>query len=202
MAAVTDLSTLPGSPAGPDEPGQPGDDDVHDERGQRGPGGAGLRWGLAAFLTLVLVVAGVLVVLEIASLRPSSEDDRSTVQQQSAAVRAAERFTVQVNTYSGTSMSSYQSSMNSMMTPKFRTDYKKVIDQLASTIKQAKVTSKGTVLASAVASLDEDSASVLVVSDASVKTIYDPNLARHFRWNVSLVRIEGRWLVDDFTPVA
>ena len=89
-----------------------------------------------------------------------------------------------------------------MMSPKFKADYQKVIDQLASTIKQAKVSSKGDVLASAVASVDADSAQVLVVSDASVKTIYDPNLARHFRWEVSLVKIDGTWLVNDFTPVA
>jgi hypothetical protein len=88
-----------------------------------------------------------------------------------------------------------------MMSPKFRADYKKVMEQLSSTIKQAKVSSKGVVLASAVASLDPDSAQVLVVSDAAVKTVTDPNLARHFRWEISLVRIDGTWLVDDFTPV-
>ena len=41
-----------------------------------------------------------------------------------------------------------------------------------------------------------------MVSDASVKTVFDPNVARHFRWEVSLVKINGSWLVDDFTPVA
>ena len=35
------------------------------------------------------------------------------------------------------------------------------------------MTSKGEVLASAVASLDPDSAQVLVVSDANVKTVFD-----------------------------
>jgi hypothetical protein len=40
-----------------------------------------------------------------------------------------------------------------------------------------------------------------VVSDASVKTIYDANVARHFRWQISLVKINGHWLVDDYEPV-
>ena len=57
-------------------------------------------------------------------------------------------------------------------------------------------------LASGVASVDRDSAQVLVVSDASVKTVFDPNVARHFRWEVSLVKINGKWLVDDFSPVS
>ena len=46
-------------------------------------------------------------------------------------------------------------------------------------------------LTSAVASLDADSAKVLVVSDARVKTVFDSNVARHFRWEVSLVKIDG-----------
>lgn len=168
-----------------------------------GPGpGARLRWGVAAALALLVVLALVAVAVEVVSLRPRSAEIRADQAAQSEVVRAAERFTVQVNTYDAGSMDSYQSAMNSMMSPKFRADYRKVIDQLASTIKQAKVSSKGDVLASAVASVDTDSAQVLVVSDASVKTIYDPNLARHFRWEVSLVKINGTWLVNDFTPVA
>ena len=130
---------------------------------------------MAAALALLVVLALVAVAVEVVSLRPRSAEIRADQAAQSEVVRAAERFTVQVNTYDAGSMDSYQSAMNSMMSPKFRADYRKVIDQLASTIKQAKVSSKGDVLASAVASVDTDSAQVLVVSDASVKTIYDPN---------------------------
>jgi hypothetical protein len=39
-----------------------------------------------------------------------------------------------------------------------------------------------------------------VVADANVKTVFD-NRARHFRWDVSLRKVGGRWLVDDFSPV-
>ncbi len=88
-----------------------------------------------------------------------------------------------------------------MMSPKFRASFDKAIAQLAATIKQGKIRSKGEVLASAVASQDSDSAQVLVVSDASAHTIYDPNVARHFRWQISLVKINGRWLVDSYEPV-
>ena len=86
---------------------------------------------------------------------------------------------MEVNTYDAASMDDYQKSMNTMMSPKFQADYKKVIGQLATTIKQAKVRSKGQVLASGVASVDSDSAQVLVVPDASVKTVFDPNVAGH-----------------------
>ena len=165
-------------------------------------GDARRRWGALAVLIAVAVVAAVLVVLEVTTLRPQAASAKTDQESRSAVTRAAERFTVQVNTYDASSMASYQRSMNSMMSPKFKADYKKVIGQLASTIKQAKVRSRGEVLASAVASVDADSAQVLVVSDASVKTVFDPNVARHFRWEVSLVKINGTWLVDDFSPVA
>ena len=161
-----------------------------------------LRWGILAILAVVAVVAAVLVVLEVTSLRPKYDAARTDQQARSAVTRAAERFTVQVNTYDASSMDDYQKSMNTMMSPKFQADYKKVIGQLSTTIKQAKVRSKGQVLASGVASVDSDSAQVLVVSDASVKTVFDPNVARHFRWEVSLVKINGKWLVDDFSPVS
>jgi Mce-associated membrane protein len=170
-------------------------------RPQRAGASPRLRWALAAVLAVVLVVATVFVVLEVTNLRGRAGQDAADQQARSEVVRAAERFTVQVNTYDASSLDSYQKSMNTMMSPKFRADYKKVIDQLVSTIQQAKVVSKGQVLASGISSLDTDSAQVLVVSDADVKTIYDPSLARHFRWEVSLVKIHGKWLVNDFTPV-
>jgi hypothetical protein len=170
-------------------------------RPDQGHPGSRLRWVLVAVLAVVVVLAAVLVVLEVSTLRPRAQQGRAEESARSEVIRAAERFTVQVNTYDASSLDSYQKSMNTMMSPKFRADYKKVIDQLVSTIQQAKVTSKGQVLASAVAGLDSDSAQVLVVSDADVKTVYDPDLARHFRWEVSLVKINGRWLVNDFTPV-
>ena len=173
-----------------------------DPQGTRSPDRTRLRWGILAILALLAVVAAVLVVLEVTSLRPKHDAAQADQEARSAVTRAAERFTVQVYTYDASSMDSYQKSMNTMMSPKFRADYKKVIGQLASTIKQAKVRSKGQVLASGVASVDSDSAQVLVVSDASVKTVFDPNVARHFRWEVSLVKINGKWLVDDFSPVS
>ena len=169
---------------------------------RRAGASSGLRWGITAFLALVALIAIAALVAEVTILRPRYDQATSEQQAQSEVVRSAERFTVQANTYTATSMDSYQRSMDTMMSPKFQADYKKVIDQLASTIQQAKITSKGEILSSAVASLDSDSAQVLVASDADVKTVYDPSLARHFRWEVSLVKINGKWLVDDFTPVA
>jgi hypothetical protein len=147
------------------------------------------------------VVAIVVLVLEVTSLRPRSEQVQADRQAHSAVIRAAERFAVQVNNYDVASIGHYQATITPLLSPKFKGEFAKAMSDIVSSVKQAKMTSKGDVLSSAVASLDPDSAQVLVVSDANVKTVFDTR-ARHFRWEVSLVRINGRWLVDNFTPVA
>lgn len=162
---------------------------------------AGLRWGIAGFLALVAVLAVVALVLEVTSLRPRSEEAQADQQARSDVVRAAERFAVQVNNYDVASVDRYQASITPLLSPKFKGEFQKAMTDIVASVKQAKMTSKGEVLSSAVASLDPDSAQVLVVSDANVKTVFDTR-ARHFRWEVSLVEIDGKWLVDNFTPVA
>jgi Mce-associated membrane protein len=168
-----------------------------------GPGrGARLRWAVTAVLTLLLAAAVVVVVLEVTSLRPRAHQATQDDQQRSAAVAAAERFTVQFNTYDPGSLPGYQKRIKSMLTPKFGADFAQSMDKLSGTITSGKITSKGEVLASGVAEQDTDSAQVLVVADAAVRTVYDKNVARHFRWQISLVNINGKWLVDSFQSVA
>ena len=64
----------------------------------------------------------------------------------------------------------------------------------------AKVQGTGKVLISGIADLDSDSATVLVAHDASVKTTQG-NLQHPYRWTVDLVKVGGKWLVDNFAPV-
>jgi Mce-associated membrane protein len=161
----------------------------------------GLRWALAVVLAVVCVLAAVVVVLEVVSLRPRYDEAQSDAAARSAVIRAAERFTVQVNNYDVDSVDRYQGTITPLLSPKFRDEFEKAMTDIVTCVKQAKMTSKGEVLSSAVGSLDPDSAQVLVVSDANVKTVFDTR-ARHFRWQVSLVKIDGTWLVDNFTPVA
>ena len=41
---------------------------------------------------------------------------------------------------------------------------------------------------------------MLVVHDAAVTTTQG-NIEHHYRWTVDLVKVDGKWLVDDFNPV-
>ena len=164
-------------------------------------GSRGLRWGIAGFLALLAVIAIVALVVEVTSLRPKSEQLDADREARSDVVRAAERFAVQVNNYDVASVDKYQATITPLLSPKFKGEFEKAMTDIVTSVKQAKMSSQGKVLSSAVATLDPDSAQVLVVSDANVKTVFDSR-ARHFRWEVSLVKIDDKWLVDNFTPVA
>ena len=63
-----------------------------------------------------------------------------------------------------------------------------------------KVKGKGKILQSGVADIDGDSATVLVAHDADVSTTQG-DIKHYYRWSVELVKVDGTWLVDDFTPV-
>ena len=159
--------------------------------------GRRLRMAMAMVLVLVLVVAGVVLALSVPRVRAyqAEEHDRADV------VRVAERFTTVANSYDASSIDGYQKRIAPLLTTKFRAEFKKAMGDIVAPAKKAKMSSHGQVLASAVSGIDQDSASVLVVADAKVTTVFQ-TLARHFRWKVSLVKVDGRWLVDDFQPIA
>jgi Mce-associated membrane protein len=155
-----------------------------------------VRTVMAVVLALLLlgsaVAAGVLL--------DKRADVESALDARRDVVRVAERFTVQVNNYDSGSVDDYKASVGAMLSTKFRDEFDQAMEDIVKSVQQAKMDSKGSVLAAGVATVDQDSARVLVAADAGVKTVFDDR-QRHFRWEVSLVRVDGEWLVDDFTPV-
>lgn len=170
---------------------------THAEQDRDRTGSPRVRIVIAAVLALLLVLsaAAIAVILSKRGDVDSSLDARRDV------VRVAERFTVQVNNYDSESVDDYKSSVSAMLSTKFKDEFDKAMADIVKSVKDAKMDSEGKVLASGVASLDQDSARVLVVADADVKTVFDTR-QRHFRWEVSLVKVDDSWLVDDFSPVA
>lgn len=157
----------------------------------------GLRTAMAAVLVLLLVVAVAAGAWGFTKLRSAEAtlDDRADV------VRVAEQFAVSVNNYDASSIDDYKSSVGELLSTKFSAEFDKAMQDIVAQVQEAQMESNGEVLASGVATIDNDSARVLVVADAAVKTVFDDR-DRHFRWEVSLVKVDGEWLVDDFTPVA
>ncbi len=165
------------------------------------PDGTRLSRWVTGFLALVAVAATVLIVVELVVLRPAYDDVQDEQQARADVVRVAQRFTAQINNYDPESIEAYEETITPLLTTKFADEFSTAMEDLVTQVKEAEMTSSGEVLTSAVASVDPDSAQVLVVADATVKTVFDDR-ARHFRWEVSLVKVDGDWLVDDFEPVA
>jgi hypothetical protein len=152
---------------------------------------------MAAVLVLLLVAAVAAGIWGFARLSSAEKE----IDARADVVRVAEQFAVAVNNFDSNSVDDYSSTVSELLSTKFRGEYDKAMEDIVTSVQEAEMESEGEVLASGVATIDDDSARVLVVSDATVKTVFDER-QRHFRWEVSLVKVEGKWLVDDFTPVA
>jgi hypothetical protein len=152
---------------------------------------------MAVVLALLLVVAVAVGIWGFTRLdaAESELDARADV------VRVAEQFAVSVNNYDSASVDDYKAGVSGLLSTKFRGEFDSAMDDILAQVQEAQMQSEGEVLASGVATLDDDSARVLVVADANVKTVIDER-QRHFRWEISLVKVDGEWLVDDFKPVA
>jgi Mce-associated membrane protein len=122
-----------------------------------------------------------------------------TVQHKVVAV--AEQFCLRVDAFDGDHPDEYQKSVTQMLTTK----YKKAFDTEFAAIQKLGIqkgqNGKGTIVASGVGSLDSDCATVLVVHDNTI-TSSAGTTERHSRWTVDLNKVDGKWLVDDFTPVS
>jgi Mce-associated membrane protein len=155
----------------------------------------------AILLAVLVVLALVVLVLELVLLRPRYRAALADQTARADVLRAAERFTAQVNDYDVASIDDYQATVGPLLSTKFRGEFENAMKDVVVSVKETQMASEGQVLTAAVAGVDRDSAQVLVVADADATTVYGPR-QRHFRWQVSLVKVDGTWLVDDFEPVA
>jgi Mce-associated membrane protein len=164
---------------------------------RRGRGlSTGAGWALTGVLALLLVVGVAGVGWGMTEL----DESRENLETRADVARVAEQFTAQVNEYDAGSVDEYKTSVSRLLSTKFRAEFDQAMEDIVASVQQAEMRSRGEVLASGVATVDPDSARVLVVADAEVETVFDTR-QRHFRWEVSLVKVDGRWLVDDFEPV-
>lgn len=124
-----------------------------------------------------------------------SEDTRARV------VATAEQFCLRVDGFDGDDPEGYRESVSALLTTKYKSDFAKEFAQIEQTGLQEGQKGKGTVLASGIQTIDEDSATVLVVHDNTITSAAGTG-KQHSRWIVTLDKVGGRWLVDDFRPVS
>ena len=152
---------------------------------------------VTAVLALVLVVAVAFALFFAAKVRHSDDEQ----QQRAEAVNAASQFALRMDTFDGKDMDSYSKKVQQLLTTKYKSEFDKQFQPFKQVYTQAQAVGTGKVVMSGVASYDDDSATVLVVHDGSVKSKLGQSQVRHQRWTIDLVKVDGRWLVDDFSPV-
>ncbi|HET8602546.1 MAG TPA: hypothetical protein VFM09_01330 [Marmoricola sp.] len=151
---------------------------------------------LAAVLFVVLVVAAAYAVVMYTRVHSFDAEDH----QRADAVAVAEQFALRMDNFDSAHLNRYTSGIEKVLTTKAKAKFDPVFKQFAQVYAQGHVSGKGRVLVSGVGTLDQDSATVLVVHDMTAKSD-SGTLVHHYRWSVSLDRVNGRWLVDDFNQV-
>lgn len=178
------------------------------------------RLGLLVAL-VVLLVGATAVVAYLAATRAVPAlgvgGEQEQIQQEREDVMSrAGQFMLRVNTYGpdeldeNNQMPEYRKSVEELLTPKFAEDFAQGVTAAEQTVAQAGLGRTATVFSAGVSVIDSDSATALVAGsfvnsypnpdeksdDERVETDPAP-----FRVEVKMVKIDGEWLVDDFTPL-
>jgi Mce-associated membrane protein len=128
--------------------------------------------------------------------------DEFAAERQAVLTRASD-FAVTFNTYSSNNKADYQRRVKPLMTTSYYKEFVKITNVMFQVVKDKKQSSGDVkVLSEAVDTIDKDSASAVVAVDAAVhRSDSDQAVARRFRWQISLRKVRGEWLVSEFDSV-
>ena len=174
-----------------------------------------VRVAIAAALALVVAVCVALLIWMSVSDRASADGGLDLPDEREQAMSLTDQFVKRLGTYSpdmvddSGQMPDYREQVREVITPKFAADFDKQVATAEQLVAQGGITRTADVFATAVSSIDDDSARVLVAGaftdsyeqgegDEATTVDQEP---LPFRFLVDLVVIDGEWLVDDFSPV-
>ena len=142
------------------------------------------------------------------------EGDTSQAREREVAMSQAKQFVLRLNTYgpqlldANNAMPEYRELVVEVITPKFATDFEENAALAEQTVAQAGVGRTGEVFSTGASAIDGDSATVLVAGSFTNSYPNPQNPEERidtdslpFRFEVSLKKIDGEWLVDDFVPL-
>jgi hypothetical protein len=165
--------------------------------------------GVVAALLLALGVTGSIVygirdagdTLTTKALTTNSGDPLISDTERHQAVAVAEQFCLRMDGVDGSDPESYVKKVSELLTTKQKTKFTAEFEAFQKLGVDNTLKGTGTILASGLSDIDPDSATVLVAHDSSV-VAKTGTTQRHYRWSVTLRKVGGRWLVDDFTQVS
>ena len=156
-----------------------------------------IRLLIATCVVGVLIGGAGLALPNLVGSRDEFAGDRQAV------VTRASDFAVTFNTYSSDKKPDYQRRVKPLMTSKYYKDFLKITNVMFQVVEDKKQSSGDVrVLSVAVERIDKDSASAIVAVDAQVhRSDSDQAVARRFRWQISMRKVRGEWLVNAFDGV-
>ena len=156
-----------------------------------------IRLLIATCVVGVLIGGAGLALPHLVGSRDEFAGDRQAV------VTRASDFAVTFNTYSSDKKPDYQRRVKPLMTSKYYKDFLKITNVMFQVVEDKKQSSGDVrVLSVAVERIDKDSASAIVAVDAQVhRSDSDQAVARRFRWQISMRKVRGEWLVNQFDGV-
>lgn len=170
----------------------------------------------AAVLALVVAACVALLIWMSVAGRASADGGLDLPDEREQVMSLTDQFVKRLGTYSpdmvddSGQMPAYREQVREVITPKFAADFDKEVATAEQLVAQGGITRSADVFATAVSSIDDDSARVLVAgaftdsyeqgTGKKARTVDQEPLP--FRFTVDLVMIEGEWLVDDFSPVS
>jgi hypothetical protein len=168
-----------------------------------------LVYGVLATIVLVLgVTASVILAtrsgdatLNTKSLTTNNGDPLIGAAEEHHVVAVAEQFALRMDDVDGANPTAYTNGIEPMLTTKQKAEFKTEYEQVQKLTPDATLKGTGTILASGISDIDTDSATVLVAHDSTV-TSSAGTTQRHYRWTISLDKVHGVWLIDDFTQVS
>jgi len=179
------------------------------------PRSATLRLVLLVVLLVLLVAATATLAWLLLDRRGQADAVQS---QREQVMSETEQFVLRLNTYGPDGLdgqghlSDYKKQVLAVITPKFSADFEKSGLPIAEqTVAQAGYGRTAKVFGVGVESMDQDSATAIVAAGLTgsypdPKHPDDPAKRVDatqdvLRWEVDLVKTDGKWLVDDYTPV-
>ncbi len=110
----------------------------------------------------------------------------------------SEQFALRMDSLSSKDVPGYIKNVAEVLTTRCRADFEKSEAALAGSIGSVAFTTKGLVRATGVATLDDDSATVMIVHDSQKTAESGQSLLSAYRWTLNLRKVNGTWLVDQF----
>lgn len=186
---------------------------------------AAIRWGVLAVLVVLILASLGYLGARVARdghgsgwgrVSSAFSADDSLQGERDAAMSQARQFALRVNTYGSDlldaktgQMPKYRQQVEAVVTAKFRTDFEKNGVPLAeASVAQTGLKRTALVYSTGVAAIDTDTATVLVAGSFTNSypkkkgsSEYVAATPEPYRFEVSMVKTDGTWLVDDFSAV-